>query len=190
MTRSGWASAALGETPEEGTRYEIIDGELYVAKQPSTQHQLACGNVWDQLDDWNQETGLGRVIFAPGVIFADNDNVAPDVVWLSHRWFAEIVGADGHRHGPPELVVEVLAPGALNEWCARQAKLSLYSRRGADEYWIVDWWARTVDVFRREGDALRHLATRRGLDRLESPLLPGFQVAVEPLFVAIPEAGP
>ncbi len=60
----------------EGTRYEIIDGELHVSSQPSWNHQRTCGQIWRALENWNDATGLGEAAEAPGLIFAE-DNDAP-----------------------------------------------------------------------------------------------------------------
>ena len=180
-----WTSADLDVMPDDGKRYEIIDGELYVSKQPDWHHQRVCFRLGTLLEEWSLRTGVGQTNGAPGVIFADDDDVAPDVVWISTARLAEALGADGKLHAAPELMVEVLSPGAANERRDRQAKLKLYSRRGVDEYWIVDWRARTVDVYRRAGDALEPVATLSGRDRLESPLLPGFSCALDDLFAGV-----
>jgi Uma2 family endonuclease len=88
----------------------------------------------------------------------------------------------GHLRAAPELVVEVLSPGAANERRDREKKLALYSRQGVEEYWIVDWRARAVEVHRREGAALRLAATLRDDDQLTSPLLPGFACPISQLW--------
>ena len=174
-----YTSADLERLPDvEGTRYEIVDGELFVSKQPRWEHQYACTEAITQLQTWSHRTELGLALVAPGVIFAEDDDVAPDVVWISHERLAALEDAAGHLQGAPELVVEVLSPGASNVRRDREAKLGLYSRRGVDEYWIVDWRARTVDVYRREDAALRLVGTLTGGDTLTSPLLPGFACPV------------
>jgi Uma2 family endonuclease len=94
----------------------------------------------------------------------------------------------GHLTKAPELVVEVLSPGKRNEYRDRVAKLKLYSRRGVSEYWIVDWVRRLVEVYRREGDALKPAATLHADDALESPLLPGFSCLVSKLFFVRPSS--
>ena len=181
-----WTTADLELFPDpiDDTRYEIIDGELYVSKQPSVEHQYTCAEVTSELRVWNRATARGIVLPAPGVIFADDDNVAPDVIWASMARFQQIVGEDRKLHAAPELVVEVVSPGATNERRDREVKLRLYARRAVEEYWILDPAERSVDVFRRSGDSpeLAHAATLHGDDRLESPLLPGFGVQVEQLF--------
>jgi Uma2 family endonuclease len=177
-----WTSADLELMPDDGKRYEIIDGELNVSTAPHFHHQFACGQVFSGLDQWSKQTGLGWAVFCPGVIFAEDDDVIPDVVWTSHDRLRQILGQDGHFHAAPELVVEVLSFGGKNERRDREAKLKLYSRRGVEEYWIVNWLMREVDVFRREGSRLRFTVTLGHSDKLISPLLPGFECGVRELF--------
>jgi Uma2 family endonuclease len=171
--------------PWDDTRYEIIDGELFVSTQPSLQHQYATHMVERRLGNWNEGTGLGIVLPAPGLIFADDDNAAPDVVWLSRQRLRAVLQNDGKLHGPPELVVEVLSPGPENERRDRDAKFRLYSRRGVDEYWILDCQQQQAEVYGRQPaapDALRLAAVLGAEDVLESLLLPGFGVRVGEFF--------
>jgi Uma2 family endonuclease len=173
--------------PWDDTRYEIIDGELFVSTQPGLRHQYTCSETIRRLGNWNAERGAGLVLAAPGLIFATDDNAAPDVVWVSHGRLGATLGDDGKLHGPPELVVEVLSPGAENERRDRDHKLRLYSRRGVDEYWIMDGQRRRVEVYRRGGDdptVLRLAASLGEEDSLTSPLLSGFGVRVGELFLA------
>jgi Uma2 family endonuclease len=89
----------------------------------------------------------------------------------------------GHLHSAPELVIEVLSPGASNEFRDRQAKLKLYSRRGVHEYWILDPMLRQIEIYRRKRARLILDTTLYSDDILESPLLPGFSLAVRKLFL-------
>src|SRR5438876_8507487 len=107
MARSlRWTTADLELMPDDGKRYEIIDGELYVSRQPEFDHQRVCGKVYSPLQMWSDRTGAGVAVFAPGVIFADDDNVAPDIVWISNERLVTSLWADRrHLHSAPELVV-------------------------------------------------------------------------------------
>jgi len=172
MTR--WTSADLKSLPDDGNRYEIIDGELYTSKQPDWYHQFVCSKLVYNLERWNEDARLGDVAIAPGLIFADEDDVAPDVIWISNDRLAHALKPDGKLHDAPELVIEVLSPGSANERRDREAKLQLYSRRGVSEYWIVNWMLRCTNVYRRDQAQLHHIATLSEDDNLEFPLLPGF----------------
>ncbi len=182
---TSWTSADLELLPDDGKRHEIIDGELHVSKQPGWHHQFVCGQAFALLQRWSDETQLGQANIAPGVIFADDGDVAPDVVWVSKTRLTAVLEADGHLHGAPDLVAEVLAPGSRNEQRDREAKLKLYSSRGVSEYWIISWQRRLVEVYRRQHAALRLIGTLYEGDALESPLLPGLSYLLEKLFARV-----
>jgi Uma2 family endonuclease len=177
-----YTSADLEAMPDDGKRYEIIDGELHVSKQPNWHHQLVCTRVARFLSEWDDQAGLGVANGAPGLIFADDDDVAPDVVWISIERLATALAPDGKLHAAPELVVEVLSPGSSNERRDREAKLKLYSRRGVQEYWIADWQRQQVGVYRRENAVLRLVQTLLPGDEITSPLLPGFHCLIDRFF--------
>ncbi len=184
-TRVRFTTSDLELLPDrlDDVRYEIIDGELFVSKQPRMEHQLVCSKVNQALANWNDEAGLGATPIAPGLIFSPHDNVAPDVVWISHARMRAYRDEGGHLRGAPELVVEVLSPGAENTRRDLEVKLNLYSIQGVLEYWVLDWGLHTVQVFRRQ-DAQLHLAATLGDgDTLTSLLLPGFACAVESLWL-------
>lgn len=177
-----FTSSDLPFMPDDGKRYEIIEGELYVSRQPGYEHQYTCTRFCHFLVEWSDHNEVGVVLQAPGVIFAEDDDVAPDVIWITRERLVHSVDDAGHLHTAPELVIEVLSPGKANEYRDRQAKLKLYSRRGVQEYWIVSWSQRVVEVHRRENAALKLVATLHEADTLESPLLPGFSCAIGKLF--------
>lgn len=127
----------------------------------------------------------GVTIFTPGIIFADDDDVFPDVVWISHERLAMAFQPDGKLHSTPELVVEVLSPGEINERRDRETKLKLYSRRGALEYWIVNWRTRQIEVYRREEMALQQAGIVYENDILQSPYLPELRFQVHEVFADI-----
>lgn len=175
---------ALDLPMDNGLRYEIIDGELYVSRQPHHGHQLASNELQFALTGWSRATGAGRVYPAPGVIFAPDDVAGPDIVWISHERLSKAVSEDpedGRFYAAPELVVEILSRGTQNTRRDREAKLEMYARHRVREYWIVDWRLRTVDVFRHDSERLRLIVTLTAQDNLTSPLLPGFSARVADL---------
>lgn len=177
-------SADLDRLPDiPGVRYEIIDGELLVSRQPQAEHQYACGAAHVALHSWNEETQAGFAFEVPGLVFADDDDVIPDLIWISRARFAEALDDKGHFRLAPEIVVEAVSPGRANEVRDREIKLALYSRQGVLEYWILDWQARTIEIFRRVDGDLRSVATLSNDDVITSPLLPGFSCPLARLWL-------
>lgn len=180
--RVRWTTADLELLPDNGNRYEIVDGELFVTRAPGWGHQKVCGNICSELNLWSRQTGLGEAATTPGIIFTDADNVIPDVVWVSNERLAALLDDAEHLTGAPELVVEVLSPGEANERRDTEVKLKLYAAQGVREYWIADRRLQQIQVYRRQQATLVLVATLFASDQLSSPLLPGFICPVSRLF--------
>lgn len=186
-----WTSADLEALPNtNGKRAEIIDGELYMSKQPHWHHQFICFQLATQLNSWSKATNLGQTNIAPGVIFTEENDVAPDLVWISIERLSSALDAAGHLHAVPELVVEVLSPGSVNERRDRQVKLKLYSQQGVQEYWIVDWQLLRIEIYRRHDLVLEYVEKLQSGDTLETALLPEFSCSIASLFETLPECPP
>lgn len=194
-----WTVADLELLPDDGRRYEVIDGELFVTRAPHWKHQNVSVKFAMALESWSIQSGLGEAAIAPGLVFSETDSVIPDVVWASHERLTTMLDHAGHLIAAPELVIEVLSPGEKNErrecfqqgFAEREAKLKLYSDYGVVEYWIADRQQRQVEVYRRNDERLAVEGDRSLLqltltlfvdDVLISPVLPGFSVAVGQLF--------
>ncbi|MBW4525171.1 MAG: Uma2 family endonuclease [Phormidium tanganyikae FI6-MK23] len=178
-----WTTSDLELLPESSNRYEIIDGELYVTRAPNWRHQTAISNATAELREWSIASRLGIAIPMPGIIFSDADNVIPDLIWISHDRLALTEDEAGHFTAAPELIIEVLSFGKENEKRDRETKLKLYSTRGTQEYWILNWKLQQVEVYRREQAVLQLFATLNASDTLVSPLLPGFSCLVSRFFL-------
>jgi len=178
-----WTTDLVQKMPRiEGERYEVIDGELYVTTQPHFRHQATCDNIIIELGSWSQHTGFGRTFQAPGVIFSESDAVAPDIVWVSKARMPAVLGPDGKLHDAPELMIEILSPGKANAERDREKKLKLYSRYDVQEYWIADWRAVTIEIYRQNQGELHLVKTLTSGDELNSPLLPGFACVINRFF--------
>ncbi|WP_434685930.1 Uma2 family endonuclease [Pseudanabaena minima] len=177
-----WTSADLELMPDNGSRYEIINGELYVTRAPHNKHQDTCGNFYYALKAWSTKTGIGYTVIGAGLIFGDNDDVIPDVIWMNKEKYAVLIDDTGHFRGAPDLAIEVLSAGTDNERRDREIKLKLYSSRGVLEYWIADWRAKQIQVYRRENGVLKLAMTLFATDTLTSPLLPDFSCLLSQIF--------
>ncbi len=148
-TRITWRDALL--MPEDGKRYEAIDGELYVTPAPSRRHQRVSLKLGIALLELLEKPGHGWIYAAPiGVEFPETEEgVQPDIVFVS-RARAERLVEEGIR-GAPDLVVEILSPKTAER--DRTIKKKLYQRQGVAQYWIVDPDAETVEVWDFAGGA-------------------------------------
>ncbi|GFE70738.1 hypothetical protein CFPU101_33480 [Chroococcus sp. FPU101] len=107
----------------------------------------------------------------------------PDVIWISHERLAILLDDAGHLTGVPELIVEVLSPGTKNVMRDKEAKFKLYSNQGVQEYWIVNYLLKTVEVYRRDQAQLKLMATLEENDVLTSPLLAEFPCQIQQFFL-------
>ena len=177
-----WTSTDLELMPDNGNRYEIINGELFVTRAPHWKHQTTCGRFFTALDMWSIATKSGKTAMGAGVIFGDKDDVIPDVVWVSKEKYEILIDQAGHLLGAPDLAIEVLSAGTEHEKRDREIKLKLYSTRGVWEYWIADWRAKQIQVYRRENGVLKLAMTLFESDTLTSPLLPNFSCLISQIF--------
>jgi Uma2 family endonuclease len=176
------AVSDIDELPEDGNRYEVIEGELYVSTAPGFPHQWALGNLHFALVDYLRQQNIGKAVLGLGVIFDQFNGVIPDLLFISNERFDRIL-VGGRLKAAPEIVVEVLSPGKINEQRDRVAKRKLFSATGVSEYWILDPENRTIEIYRkRKEGGFGRSVTLQSDDDLTSPLLPDFRVAVTQLF--------
>jgi Uma2 family endonuclease len=121
-------------TPE-GSRYQLVEGDLVRELAPNLFHQDVAGRFYVLLSIYLANSRLGRAFIAPcDVYLSKHDVVQPDVFFVSNARLA-ILAADG-VHGAPDLVIEVLSPAtALLD---KKSKRRIYQRAGVKEMWLVD----------------------------------------------------
>ena len=129
--------------PESDTRYELIDGELYVAPSPTPAHQRISGMLFSAINHYVTANDLGSVFYAPlDVVLSGGDVFQPDILYISKD--SEIIITEINIRGAPDLVVEILSPGTSNR--DRTVKRARYFVHGVQEYWMVDPQAKTIEV--------------------------------------------
>ena len=139
-------------------------------------HQGTVRNVLFLFTQYLRENPVGQIFPGPGVIFSDFSGVIPDVIYISNERQKEI--ATGARvSGAPDLIIEILSPGAENERRDRHSKRQLYRKYGVKEYWIVDPQKFAIQVYR--SSKLRLVANLGRRDEITTPLLPGFSCRVK-----------
>lgn len=180
-TQGEWTYADYERLPEDGWRYEVIRGELFMAPAPSPRHQAVIRNFTLLLGQHLAQHPGGRFYFAPIDLILPNSlasPVQPDLVYLSPDQLPLV--KQGRLEGAPALIVEVLSPG--NWWLDRRTKFEAYREAGVAEYWLIDPQAETVEVFSLGGGGYELLGRFVGGETATSRVLAGFGVGVGELF--------
>jgi Uma2 family endonuclease len=163
-----WTYADYAALPDDGNRYEIIAGVLYMTPAPGTGHQSISARVVTFLVTHVEFAGLGRVFAAPvDVELAPDTVVQPDIVVVLSANLDRITPS--RIIGAPDLVVEILSPGTAGY--DRREKQDAYARAGVGEYWIVDPGAQTVELLTLEQGGYRSHGVFRGQARLPSSVV-------------------
>jgi Uma2 family endonuclease len=120
--------------PDDGRRYELIDGELCEVTSPSRAHQRLLKRLFRLLDA-AEARRLGEVFVAPfDVKLSESDVLEPDLLFVS-RERASIVGSR-FVAGGPDLIVEILSTSTRRRDLG--IKADLYAKAGVREYWLGD----------------------------------------------------
>ena len=153
--------------PDDGLRYEILDGEIFMTPAPSPRHQYASKRLQRVLEQYFEGARGGLVFNAPlDVILSNEDVVQPDLVVVIDRPQISSRGIEG----PPLILIEILSPSRPEY--DRLTKARRYAARSVPHYWIVDPEQRTVECFRLEAGVYRLDSSGRGGDEI---IVPAFE---------------
>lgn len=143
-----WNYENYRELPDDGNRYEVLEGRLHVTPAPSTYHQLVSRRIQFVFYEL-ERSGQGQVYNAPvDLLIPGADPAQPDLVYLTAQ--QESIITRRGIEGVPELVVEILSPSTAKR--DRVDKLNIYRKAGVRRYLIVDIDARTLEIFLLKGE--------------------------------------
>ncbi|HLH60141.1 MAG TPA: Uma2 family endonuclease [Ktedonobacteraceae bacterium] len=174
-----WTYKQYAALPNDGKRYEIVNGVLYMTPAPNIAHQDAVFEIASYIRAYVKVVNLGRVFIAPvDVELTPNMVVQPDVFVILNANHDKI--KENRIIGAPDLIVEVVSPGtAIYD---RHEKYNAYAYAGVQEYWIADPGTRTVEVLVLESGKYHSRGVFRGQALLPSQVLPTFSAHVEQFF--------
>ncbi len=130
--------------PDDGNRYEILEGELQMTPSPKTKHQVVSRNLLVEIFLFLKKNKIGKVFGAPYDVILSQDNVVePDIIFISNDNL-EIITEDNVQ-GSPDLLIEILSPSSQDN--DRNKKKVIYETYGVKEYWIVDPDLEVVDIY-------------------------------------------
>ena len=169
----------LAQMPEDGRRYELYDGEVFVVPSPILLHQVVAMRLGHILDDYARRAGGLAVASPMDVIFSDYDVVQPDIVFLTADSMRTVSLMDRIRQ-PPDLAVEVLSPSTASN--DRGRKMRMFQRYGVPEYWIVDPIEKNIEIYRLAESAYGLVGTFSGSAQMRSAVLPDLTVVPASVF--------
>jgi Uma2 family endonuclease len=168
----------IWDAPDNGKKYEVIDGDLYVSPAPNWRHQRQLNRLNVAVSNWVDGHNLGYVVAAPiGVVLDDENGLEPDLLFISHER-AHIISERGVE-GPPNLVVEVLSPST--EARDRGLKLRRYAAAGVDHYWILDTDGPRIEERVLGEDSYRLVGTFEPGEVFRPALFPGLEISIDDL---------
>lgn len=171
-----WTYEDYLDLPDDGYRYEVIYGDLYMTPAPNINHQRTSGELEYALQRFVKQQDLGLVLHAPCDLILELHAapVQPDIFFIAKERL-DIV-AEQSVQGVPDFIVEILSPS--DSGYDRDRKFNLYRQAGVPEYWIVDPEKRTIEVFVLS-EGTYSLGGRFGAGQAAaSKVLVGFSVAV------------
>ncbi len=165
-------------TPE-GTRYQLVEGDLFMAPAPNLFHQSIAGNIYALLVVFLARNLVGKVFIAPcDVYLSEHDVVQPDVLFIANANLG-VLAEDG-VHGAPDLVIEVLSPATAQ--LDKKQKRRIYSRAGVKELWLVDPLLLQIQRYDFARDTAKPVALIEENESFSTPLLPELTISVAEVF--------
>lgn len=170
----------IWDTPDDGNRYEVIDGELFVTPPPVYAHQYASGELHITIGSYLREHPLGIIVSAPvGLVLDAGNGIQPDLIYVSNERRSIIT--ERGIEGVPDLVVEILSPSTRSR--DRGVKQRRYAAAGIPHYWILDPRRRTLEALELGEEGYGRPAVYRPGAVFRPALFPGLEIPIDALFV-------
>lgn len=175
-----WTYKDWLKLPDDGYRYEVINGVLYMSPPPLIRHQQISMRLVGCLLEFLRRQPIGEVLHAPVGVRLPNQPVPlqPDIVFVRVERLGII--DEAYIEGVPDLLMEILSPS--NWLYDRREKMQVYQEAGVAEYWIIDPRALTVEVYVLEQGQYLLAGQYRPGEVAPSRVIPGFAVPVDAVF--------
>lgn len=175
-----WTYADYLALPDDSKRYEIIEGILYVANAPNSDHQTVVTAFGAELRNFAKQHNLGRVLVAPFEVHlsARSRPVQPDVLFVrAERWPEERIA---YFEGAPDLIIEVISPSSVR--MDRVVKFTAYEAAGVPEYWIANLHTHTIEVYTLSHGEYALLGEYTNGETVQSAVLAGINIVASTVF--------
>lgn len=165
-------------TPE-GTRYQLIEGELIMSPSPNRFHQQIVWNLVVLFSRYLERHAVGKAFVAPFDVYLTEHNVfQPDILFVANANLGRF--EDDGLHGPPDLAIEVLSPSTAQ--LDKKNKRRVYAQVGVKELWLVDPLLLQIQVYEFAKNPAKPTRLLEEDETLSSPLLPELSLSVAEIF--------
>jgi len=165
--------------PDDGRRYQLIDGELHMAPAPNSYHQEIVWNLSRILGRYIDAHPIGRIYPAPyDVYLSEGDVVQPDLLFLANA--RKNLRQEDGLHGAPDLVIEVLSISTSQ--LDKKMKRAIYARTGVKEMWLVDPILLQIHLYDFARDPAKAVRLVEDDETFGSALLSGLTVSAADVF--------
>lgn len=165
--------------PDDGKRYEIIEGELIMAASLKSIHQIVSGNLEYEIRSFVIRHKSGLVFDAPyDVKLSDANVVQPDIMFVSKENRGIIT--EDNIQGAPDLIIEILSPSTA--YYDLIIKKGVYEKFKVKEYWIIDPQQQWIEIYvlKEQKFYLHQRSEKAG--QIRSTVLEGFEMEIENIF--------
>jgi len=179
VPRKTYTYQDYSEIPDDGNRYQIIEGELIMSPAPFTKHQRIVRKIIFALLKFIEEEQTGELFFAPTDLVLNNSNVVqPDILFILNENLNIIT--EKNIKGVPDLIIEIISPAT--GYYDLSGKKDLYEKFGVQEYWIVDPMKQRIDIYLNfeHKFELHQRLEKKGI--VKSNILKGFEIDLETIF--------
>jgi Uma2 family endonuclease len=174
-----WTYADIEALPDDGNRYEAVDGELWVTPPPNEPHARFSSSLLASLYAHVKARRLGRVyVEGLGVWLDDEAFVIPDLVFVANDRLPGL--SQRGMEGAPTLVVEILSPSTRKRDLG--VKRDAYAARGVPHYWVVDPVAKSLESFVLDGGVYRSALRAAAGETVGPPPFPDLRLDLGDVF--------
>ena len=175
---TGWTYAEYARLPDDGNRYEVLDGEVLTTPSPGTPHQRIAARLFIFLTEYVNRHGIGEMMWDLDLLFFTGQFLRPDMTYVAND--QRHLLTDRGIEGMPGLVVEVLSPSSGR--IDKVKKPARYADFGVPEYWVIDPSRKTILVWEFAlGGTQPRIVTDRLIWQPEAGVVP-FELELSQLF--------
>lgn len=174
-----WATVEDYRATPEGTRYQLIEGELILSPSPNRFHQEILWNLAGIFSAYLKQKPVGRAYFGPFDVYLTEHNVfQPDILFVGKANLGRF--ADDGLHGAPDLAIEVLSPRAAG--LDKKNKRRVYAQMGVQELWLVDPLLLQIQIYEFAKNPAKPTRILEEDETFSTPLLPDLTLSAAEIF--------